>query len=203
MAVGQRLSKVAKELNVGISTIVEFLHKKGFNIDVNPNTKVSEEMFAILSKEYKLDQTVKKASEELIDRKHKEKKETISIEDVREGQDMSEDEETPFDRPTEKIFQEPRKTVDVKVVGKIDLSPKKPIEKVEKKPETETPPPSKPAAEKPPVKEEPKQPEAPKTEEKPLKKEIEHIPVQAKLEDEIKVVGKIDLDKPKRKRKNR
>lgn len=195
MAVGQRLSKVAKELNVGISTIVEFLHKKGFDIDVNPNTKVSEEMFAILSKEYKLDQTVKKASEELIDRKHKEKKETISIEDMREGQDTSEDEEPAFDRPTEKLFQEPRKTVDVKVVGKIDLSPKKPVEKVEKK--AETPPAPKPVDEKPPVKEEPKQPEAPKTEEKPPKKEIEHIPVQAKLEDDIKVVGKIDLDKPK------
>ncbi len=193
MAVGQRLSKVAKELNVGISTIVEFLHKKGFNIDVNPNTKVSEEMFVILSKEYKLDQTVKKASEELIDRKHKEKKETISIEDLHEDHDTSDEEDAAFERPAEKLFQEPRKTLDVKVVGKIDLSPKKPIEK-----QPEPQPKPEPVAEKPFVKVEPKQPEQSKVEEKPQKKEVEHIPVQVKkLEDEIKVVGKIDLNAPK------
>ena len=36
----QRLSKLAREFNVGIQTIVEFLHKKGIVIDPNPNTKV-------------------------------------------------------------------------------------------------------------------------------------------------------------------
>ena len=38
-----RLSKIARELNVGISTIVEFLHKKGVKIDSNPNEKITSE----------------------------------------------------------------------------------------------------------------------------------------------------------------
>jgi len=45
-----RLSKLAREFNVGIHTIVEFLHKKGFKIDSNPNTKVSEEAIALSPK---------------------------------------------------------------------------------------------------------------------------------------------------------
>ena len=36
-----RLSKLAREFNVGITTIVDFLKKKGFEIESNPNTKVA------------------------------------------------------------------------------------------------------------------------------------------------------------------
>ena len=36
----KRLSKVARDFNVGISTIVDFLHRKGFDIDTNPNNKI-------------------------------------------------------------------------------------------------------------------------------------------------------------------
>ena len=39
-----RLNKVAKELNVGIETIVEYLKKKKFEVDNNPNTKISGDM---------------------------------------------------------------------------------------------------------------------------------------------------------------
>ncbi len=196
MAVGQRLSKVANELNVGVSTLVEFLNKKGFDIDVNPNTKVSEEMFAILSKEYKLDQTVKKASDDLIDRKPRERKETISIENLHEESVMPEDDGTQQNRPVEKPFMEPRKSVDVKVVGKISLpthGAKKPVG-----PKPEGPVKQEPAvAEKQVVKEETKIEPPAKAEEKEKiqKKEVEHIPLRVKkLEDEIKLVGKIDLE---------
>lgn len=46
-----RLSKAAREFNVGISTIVEFLHKKGFDLDPNPNTKLPQEAYILLVKE--------------------------------------------------------------------------------------------------------------------------------------------------------
>ena len=58
MSIGKlntRLSKVAREFNVGISTIVEFLHKKGFDVDTNPNTKISDDEYHLLEKEYKSD----------------------------------------------------------------------------------------------------------------------------------------------------
>ncbi|WP_026473897.1 translation initiation factor IF-2 [Alkaliflexus imshenetskii] len=195
MAVGQRLSKVARELNVGINTIVEFLHKKGFDIDVNPNTKVSEDMFELLKKEYKQDQNVKKASEELIERKHKEKKETISIEDVRDTHSDDEAEEDEF-------FTRPKRSLDVKVVGKINLNDsgaKKTPEKIEEKPvvKEEEKKVEKVAEVVPPKKEEEQKPVAPP---KPKEKEIEHIPVKVdKPAEELKVVGKIDLEASTRK----
>jgi len=79
-----RLSKLAREFNVGIHTIVEFLHKKGFKIDSNPNTKVSEEAIALLEKEYKIDLNLKKESEKIILKSHRPKQEVISIEDEKE-----------------------------------------------------------------------------------------------------------------------
>jgi translation initiation factor IF-2 len=43
-----RLSKVAKDLNVGVATLVETLNKLGHSIESNPNTKISEELYLIL-----------------------------------------------------------------------------------------------------------------------------------------------------------
>ena len=54
-----RLSKAAKEFNVGKDTIVEFLAKKGFKVDPSPNTKLTAEMYALLVKEYQGEKDVK------------------------------------------------------------------------------------------------------------------------------------------------
>ena len=79
----KRLSKVAREFNLGISTIVEFLRKKGFEISPNPNTKVSEEQYNLLLKEYSSEISVKKESEKISLRIAREKKESISLDDER------------------------------------------------------------------------------------------------------------------------
>src|SRR5690554_2262918 len=182
MAVGQRLSKVARECNVGISTIVEFLHKKGIELDMNPNTKVDADTVELLKKEFRQDQSVKKASEELIERKQKEKKEAVSIETVHKPvEEDVEDDKVSIDE----IMNRGRKGPEVKVVGKVDLSKPKPAPapapvKVEKKEE-------KPLEEKKPV--EAKKPAAPK--------EPEHISMKSdKPAEAPKVVGKIELDAP-------
>ncbi|NOU46324.1 MAG: translation initiation factor IF-2 [Bacteroidales bacterium] len=60
-----RLSKAAKEFNVGTSTIVEFLSKKGQHVDPNPNTKLTPEMFALIVKEYQSEKQVKEVSQKL------------------------------------------------------------------------------------------------------------------------------------------
>ena len=52
MAVVKRLSKVAKELNVGISTIVDHLKSVGEDVGSNPNTKIGEELYLLLLKEF-------------------------------------------------------------------------------------------------------------------------------------------------------
>ena len=60
-----RLNKVTRDLNVGISTIVEFLQKKGFTVEANPNTRISEEQYALLTKEFSSDKDLRLKSEML------------------------------------------------------------------------------------------------------------------------------------------
>ena len=74
-----RLGKAAGELNVGVSTLVEFLHSKGVTIDANPNTKLEGDHFEILQKQFAADQTLKEQSK--LTSVKREKRETISIRD--------------------------------------------------------------------------------------------------------------------------
>jgi translation initiation factor IF-2 len=77
----KRLSKVAREFNLGLTTIVEFLRKKGYDVIPNPNSKVSEEQYNLLLKEYSSEISVKKESEKISLRIAREKKDPVSIED--------------------------------------------------------------------------------------------------------------------------
>ena len=148
MAVGKRLSKIAKECNVGISTIVDFLHKKGFKIESNPNTKISEDMVDLLRQEYRSDFTVKQESEKLVERKQKGKKSSVSIDDLKDDQDDDQDQPdedvAPVVKPEKKKteqptadFSTPRQKMDVKVVGKIDLDKKNKAEAQQKEEQQE------------------------------------------------------------------
>ncbi len=126
MVVGKsfRLSKLAREFNVGIHTIVESLHKKGIVIDSNPNTKISAEAVQLLEKEYKVDISIKKESEQISLKSHRPKKEVISI-DNPEGEPLEEE-------TKEKSVKE------VKVeVEKPAIEEKKPKEILKEKPEEE------------------------------------------------------------------
>jgi len=142
-----RLSKIAKELNVGTSTIVEFLHKKGIIIDSNPNTKITPEQHSLLLKEYNSDLNVKKESEKLNLKHLHEKHETISLNDIRDNSETDiidyEDEVLIKDSHTPDVLHEievekhAEKAAPIKlnILGKIDVdklsSPKKaPVEKV-------------------------------------------------------------------------
>ncbi len=58
-----RLSKAAKEFNIGTSTIVEFLMKKGIKIESNPNAKLTPEMYALVVKEFQAEKTVKEVAQ--------------------------------------------------------------------------------------------------------------------------------------------
>jgi len=88
-----RLSKAARELNVGITTLVEFLGKKGFDIDSNPNTKVESELYDLLLEEYSSDLSVKKESEKLTLKNFRERQESLSLDDVPASADQEDVEE--------------------------------------------------------------------------------------------------------------
>jgi translation initiation factor IF-2 len=88
----KRLSKIAKEFNVGISTIIDFLHKKGIEIVNDPNAKISEDIFDILVKEYSNDIHVKKESEKINITSPRQKNESVTIEDIVEPLSVPEEE---------------------------------------------------------------------------------------------------------------
>lgn len=136
-----RLNKVARDLNVGIQTAVDFLQKKGFSVESNPNTKISEEQHALLVKEFSKDKNLKQESERISQERHnKEKnKETVSI----DGYDTA---ETKKEEPNEiKTVVADELRPQIKQVGTIDLdnlyrSKKNNVRKEEKK-EEKTPDP--------------------------------------------------------------
>ena len=175
-----RLSKAAKEFNVGKDTIVEFLGKKGFQVDPSPNTKLTADMYALLVKEYQGEKDVKneamklgnlsykggsvsvdsalqspKAAEEedhdeVIIRtntissptkKSAKKSATVEPEKAEKPEQVETKEEAPKQEAEKTpVKAEPEKKSDnasgssLKILGKIDLEPKK-SEKQEKKKE--------------------------------------------------------------------
>lgn len=68
-----RLSKVAKELNVGIDRIADRLSSKGIEVDARPNSKISGEVYEILLQEFSSDQDQKLRSARVAKEKRQEK----------------------------------------------------------------------------------------------------------------------------------
>ena len=60
-----RLKMAAKEFNVGITTIVEFLQKKGYEVESNPNTRISPEQYQLLSKTFQGERAVKENADKI------------------------------------------------------------------------------------------------------------------------------------------
>jgi len=71
----QRFNKVLRELNISLDRAVEFLAGKGVEIDARPTTKVSQDVYTILSDEFQTDKSKKVASKEIGEEKRKEKEE--------------------------------------------------------------------------------------------------------------------------------
>jgi len=116
MAVVKRLSKVARELNVGISTIVEFLGSQGKEVSSNPNTKIGEDLYMILLEEYHKEKF------------EKEKADNVVI-DQSERKVISIKKEEPK-KEIEKIVAKADALSGPSVLGKIDLTPKPKAEPV-------------------------------------------------------------------------
>ena len=115
-----RLNKVQKELNLGLSTIVEFLQKKGFDIKEDPNAVVPEDGYQMLIEEFSADKKARMQSDSFTqERKNKEKpKSTPTVEEkpaVAEAPKVVEVAKEPVKVAPKK--EEPT----IKITGKIDL----------------------------------------------------------------------------------
>jgi translation initiation factor IF-2 len=75
-----RLSKACKDLNVGMSTALEFLAKKGHKLAHDPNLKLEDDLHLLLAKEFNKDMALKIESERLSQERHlKEKAATVAL----------------------------------------------------------------------------------------------------------------------------
>ena len=113
MSVIKRLSKVARELNVGISTIVEFLGSQGKEVSANPNTKIDEELYMLLLEEFHKE----KFEKEKADKVNIDKPERTVI-------TISKEEQAKSEEKVDKIEAKADKLSGLSVVGKIDLDTK-------------------------------------------------------------------------------
>ncbi|MGC1390254.1 MAG: translation initiation factor IF-2 [Bacteroidales bacterium] len=193
-----RLSKAAREFNVGISTIVEFLHKKGFDLDPNPNTKLPHEAYILLVKEYSTDISVKKESEKLILKDLHRKKESVSIGDFSEKIEAEESErdddvlvkDSSGVKSTVDIKTEVKKP-EVKLIGKIDLE-----KTLKPKIETVAPLKEEQVLKTAPVPVQPEIPlkKTPVTEKETVETSTPAEEKKSKSNIDLHIVGKIDLD---------
>ena len=206
-----RLSKVTKELNVGLQTCVDFLQKKGYDVENSLNAKINDEQYELLVIQFSQDKDVRLKAEQAQRERANSKMEAKAAAVVEE----------PKKEASAPMHEEEKPAVAFKVVGKIDLdAPKKEAPVAEAKPEPA------PVVEEPVVVEEPKAEPAPVVEAAPVVEEapvaeapaVEEAPVEA-AEDEvfavkrpefvskINVVGKVDLSainqstRPKKKSK--
>lgn len=153
--VSQRLSKVAKEFNVGVDTILDFLESKGID-NLNRNSKISPETYEVLVDEYQPDKKVKAEAKEL---------------------KKAEDDLKPkVKKEIETVKVEAPKMEGLKIVSKVDIAPSKAVESEVKKKEVEPEKVEAPVVEKSDV-------EPPKTDDPKVAEEVKTEPKDSVPED--------------------
>ena len=137
-----RLNKVLRELNISLDRAVEHLSQMGHEIEARPTTKITQEVYTILSDEFQTDKSKKDASAEISEEKRKEK------ENLRLQQEKLEQEKLEREKAQQEVIKARAAIKKPKAVGKIDLAPKKaatpkavPVKKdeVKEKPAPEAP----------------------------------------------------------------
>ena len=114
-----RLIQVAKEFNVGLNTITDFLHKKGIKSDGSPNTLVDDATYAVLEKEFGSNRSSASARNSVRER-ISQKQTTITLEEA-EKHEREEEREVVIKSNVISVKDE---IPQPKFLGKIDLSPK-------------------------------------------------------------------------------
>jgi len=115
-----RINKVLRELNISLERAVDYLKDKGIAIEASPNTKISDDVYAILCGQFAGDKGNKEASKGISEEIRKEK-EALRIEREKEIEDKRKQEEV---RQQQELIKAKAVVTGPKQVGKIDLEPK-------------------------------------------------------------------------------
>ena len=102
---------------MGITTAVEFLQKKGFVVEANPNTKITDEQFELLKKEFSTDKDLKMKSERFLQERQTKERNKASV--AIEGYETKESVKEKVEEIKTVIPEDIRPKL--KSVGKIDL----------------------------------------------------------------------------------
>ncbi len=180
----QRLVKVAKELNVGTDSIVEYLSKKGFSIDAKPTSMITEDMHNLLLQEFGSNMAIKEQANNMVIGTRPAKAAEVVTPVMPEPPRKEAPVIRPPEPPVKKAEVEEHDKPKVKVVGKIDLTPKAP----EVKPIV----PEAPVVVIPPVVVEEVVPETPVV---PEKEVDELVRAEAPQLQGLRIMGKIDTNK--------
>ena len=138
-------------MNVGIATVVEFLQKKGYTVEANPNTKITEEQYAILVKEFSTDKNLRIESERFIQERQNKDRNKASV--AIDGYEKQPEKPKTDDVIKTVVPEDARPKF--KPVGKIDLNKfnrktdKEAASETKPQPQTEVQPQTKPEAPKP------------------------------------------------------
>ncbi|MBO5807131.1 MAG: translation initiation factor IF-2 [Bacteroidaceae bacterium] len=115
-----RLNKVQKELNLGLSTIVEFLQKKGFEIKEDPNAVVPEAGYDMLIEEFSADKKARIQSDNFTKERQNKEKPKATVTAAKEETPVVAETEKSEDKPA--AVEEPKKNEPlIKVTRRIDL----------------------------------------------------------------------------------
>ena len=107
----KKISKVAKDLNVGLPNIIEFLRSKNITVDDNPNARVEDDVYDLLVAQFKTDKDLKNKSEKFSSDRQKERSKTAAKETPKEAP-KSVSAEVKLDEPS---------VSGPKIIGKIQL----------------------------------------------------------------------------------
>jgi len=120
-----RLNKVLRELNISLDRAVDFLKEKGHEIEARPNTKISADIYGVLSDEFQTDAHKKIESKEVAIEKEKEKEALRAAreEEIEEKRKKQEDSDKRREKESE-VIKAKGKIEGFKQVGKIDLDKK-------------------------------------------------------------------------------
>ena len=192
-----RLINASKDLNVGISSLVDFLQKKGIAVEANPNAKITDEQYDVLLAEFDKDKKIRKAALETREKTNRkdEKRETVAI----EGYDLPKKEEAPKKKTeNETIKTEVPQAMkpQFNVLGTIDLDS---LNKKKSEPKKEQPQPKpKPQPQKEEAKVEKKETPQPKPKTETPKAELKIDGSQKPVEKKTEKVEKTEIAPPKK-----
>jgi translation initiation factor IF-2 len=119
-----RLNKVLRELNISLDRAVDFLNGKGHDVEARPTTKISDDVYQVLLDEFQTDKSKKVASKEVGEEKRKEK-EAIRVQLEKEQEDRRLARERRNTEAEQSVMVGKVELAGPKMVGKIDLNPKK------------------------------------------------------------------------------